>query len=134
MSFRIVGSFPGGCEASFRWLATVTGTSALEETGERSLCPYPGFCASLRLISHEPTGMGWGEPISQGCIFGRRLLDVGKSGVVCWRFSPKLLSVIELSLGRLVIDTIVTAPSSSVSISLRMSGFPVRNSRVPGDF
>ena len=98
----MLGSLPGGCEVNFRWLVTVTSTSALEETGERSLCFYPISCVSPRPIPYEPTRVGWGESILQEKeIPDGVILCENKSGVPRWRSSPKLISVIELSLSRL---------------------------------
>jgi len=122
----MLGSLPGSCEVKFRWLITVTGTSALEETGERSLCSYPASCVSPRPISYEPTRVGWGESMPQEKEMpDGGLLCASKSGVTRWRSSPKLLSVIALSLSRLSkmvasrrISSILMATSPSLGMHL----------------
>ena len=57
----MLGSLPGSCGVNFRLLVTVTGTSALEGTGERSLFTYPVFCISLRPISYGPPKVDQGS-------------------------------------------------------------------------
>ena len=63
----MLGSLPGSCEVNFRWLVTVTGTGALEETGE-GLASLPNilYKPEIIIVGTHKGGLGGADTPGEG--------------------------------------------------------------------